>query len=327
LLKRLLIGFVTLIIGVVALGLVASYQYKKLVESRRQNAEADLKAKEAAATIQEAQDQKAKYEAAFQVITGKDENTKLQALAKISEWIKEDKFPSNLALLLTLPRNDTTRVKEELSRVSALAVQNDKNLLTSAETNTGLAEKLPPRFYIRYADDAQLPLVQKVAAELKLRGWVVPSPTKVNRVSWDNELIYYRESEPNAPPHDVILKLLEDITGGKWKKRQAEIDENSTKIRPGHFELVFASPTGKLFIGPVNEEDNPLKGVRYTLKFKPQGNGVTFNRARTGPGYIDVPPGSYDVTITAKGYKELSMSLTIAAGESVQWTDLKMTKE
>jgi len=213
--------------------------------------------------------------------------------------------------------------------VLAQAVQTDLiTVLTSLETNEGLAEKLPPRFYIRYADDSQLSLVQKVAGALKQRGWVVPSPTKVDGVIyWDNELVYYRESEPNAPPLEDVLKLLQETTGLPWQKRHEQIDENSRKIRPGHFELAFASPSGKLFISPVNEQDNPLKDVRFTLRFKPQGNGVTFNRARTGPGYIDVPPGSYDVTITAKDYKELSRSLTIAVGDSVQWTGLKMTKE
>src|SRR5262249_37070996 len=226
----------------------------------------------------------------------------------------EKSFPSELTLLLTLPRSDSLRVKQELAKVLAQAVETDTKLLSSAETNVGLAEKLPPRFYIRITDENQMSLAQKVATALKERGWVVPGIQNVgsNSSYWDNELIYYRKSEPNAPPVEDIMTVLEKTTSSKWQMRYVPNYENSPNIRPGHFELQFATPTGKLLISLVDEEDNPLKAVKYTLHFEPQGGiGVAFNRARSTPGYIDVPPGSYDVRVTAKGYKELLKSLTI----------------
>ncbi len=95
----------------------------------------------AEASAAETKRQKEQYEAALKVITGEEEGVKLKALAQISQWINEKSFPSGLTLLLTLQRSDTQRVKDELARVLAQAVQTDPNVLTTAETNVGLAEE------------------------------------------------------------------------------------------------------------------------------------------------------------------------------------------
>src|SRR5262249_33887054 len=133
--KRLLVGFVALLIGVVLLMLFAGYQYKKLTESDRQKNEAKRQQEAALKTIAETQQQKKQYESAIKVITGEDEGVKLKALAQISQWINEKSFPSELTLLLTLPRSDSLRVKQELAKVLAQAVETDTKLLSSAETN------------------------------------------------------------------------------------------------------------------------------------------------------------------------------------------------
>ncbi len=59
-----------------------------------------------------------------------------------------------------------------------------------------------------------MPLAQRVAAALKGRGWVVPGISTASSDSpyWDNELIYYHQSEPNAPPLEDILKLLDETS-------------------------------------------------------------------------------------------------------------------
>jgi hypothetical protein len=99
-------------------------------------------------------------------------------------------------------------------------------------------------------------------------------------------------------------------------------------VQPGYFEIWFAALKGKLFVSLVDEDGNKLERSRMTLKFLPRyGIGVGFPRSRTGPGFIDVPPGNYDVIISVSGYKDLTVELSMEADKVINWTDLKMMKE
>lgn len=334
--RRLLLAALFLFVCVLALGL-AVFLYKRDVQKDRELLLARHKQQEAETQASNNERLKQRYENAFKAVVATDENEKLRAIAQIEEWVGEKDFPSELPFLLYVAqsRTDSARVKEALAKLLTRAAQANPNLsqslVTASETNEGLAEKLPPRFYIHIADKRQAPLAQNVADALGDKGWVVPAIqiASGNSPYWDNELRYFRKLEPNSSPQvKEIVELLESSAGGKWVERYVPRYANSPRVQPGYFEVWFAALTGKLFVSLVDEDGNKLERSRMTLRFLPRyGIGLLFNRSRNGPGFIDVPPGNYDVIISVTGYKDLTVELSIEADKLVNWTDLKMTKE
>jgi hypothetical protein len=321
---------------VLALTLVG-YFYKRDVQKDRELLLARHKQQEAETQALNNERLKQRYENAFKAVVATDEKEKLKAIAQIEEWIGQKDFPSELPFLLYVAqsRTDSSRVKEALAKLLTRAAQANPNLsqsiVTASETNEGLAEKLPPRFYIHIADKRQSSLAQKVADAFGDKGWVVPAIqiASGNPPYWDNELRYFRKLEPNSSPQvQEIKSLLEKSAGGKWVERYIPRYANSPRVQPGYFEIWFAALKGKLFVSLVDEDGNKLERSRMTLNFFPQdGIGLAFNRSRNGPGFIEVPPGNYNVTISVTGYKDLPVELSMEADKVVNWTELKMKKE
>lgn len=334
--RRRLVSASLLLLGCVLILGIGGYVYKRIARKDRELLLAQHKQQEAETQALNDKRLKERYENAFKAVAATDENEKLKAIAQIEEWMKEKDFPSELPFLLYVAqsRTDSPRVKEALALLLTRAAQIDptlsQSIITASETNEGLAEKLPPRFYIHIADKRQLPLAEKVAATLGDQGWVVPGiqVASGNPPYWDNELRYFRKFEPNSSPQAKdILSLLEK-SGGKWVDKYVPRYANSSRVQPGYFEVWFAALTGKLFVSLVDEEGNKLERSRTTVTFLPRYSiGLRFSRSRNGPGFIDVPPGDYDVIISVTGYKDLSVELSMEAEKVVNWTELKMTKE
>jgi hypothetical protein len=334
--RRLFSASLFLFVCVLALGLIG-YFYKKDVEKNRQLLIAQHEKQEAQTQALINERLKQRYESAFKVVAATDDNEKLKAIAQIEEWIGEKDFPSELPFLLYVAqsRTDSARVKEALAKLLIRAAQANPNLsqsiVTASETNEGLAEKLPPRFYIHIADERQSGLANIVAEKLGEKGWGVPAiqVASGNPPYWDNELRYFRKLEPNSLPQvKEIVSLLEKSAGGKWVDKYVPGYANSPRVQPGYFEIWFAALKGTLFVSLVDEDGRKLERSRMTLKFLPRyGIGLGFNRSRNGPGFIDVPPGNYDVIISVSGYKDLTVELSMEAEKVITWTDLKMMKE
>jgi predicted negative regulator of RcsB-dependent stress response len=333
LLRRLLIILAVVFAVLVGVGAYAAYLYKKSVENERQLVAAKQKEHDRDELYRQLRERSL---AAITALGGQTDAEKLQALEQIKKWNEEGNFPPEFVAVLVgaLSKTENPQIKqvvEDLSRALAQAAKNNPTLAQligkAAENNTGLAEKLPPRFYIKIADDSQKPMAQKAANALKQQGYLVPSIQNVGGdAQWDYELRYFRKGEEGMPPASDILTLLKQATGITWQDGYNSRYENSTKIRPGHFEVWFPAPTGQLLVSFVDEDGHPLHRVKTAIDFEPVAElGVHFSRKR--PGNLAVRPGNYDVTINVQGFKPLRRSLSMEAGGEVDWSQLKLTRE
>jgi DNA-binding transcriptional ArsR family regulator len=333
LLQRLLIALAVVFAILVVVGGFAGYLYKKSVEKDRQLAVANQQGVARAESLLQLQERSL---AAITALGGQTDGEKLQALERIKKWNEEGNFPSEFVAVLVgaLSKTENQQIKQvvgDLSQALAQAAENDPSLSQligkAAESNIGLAEKLPPRFYIHISDDSQKQQAQNVATALKQKGYLVPGIQNVGSdATWDYELRYFRKGEEGVPPAAEILALLKQTTGKDWEDGYNPQYENSRKVRPGHFEVWFPALTGQLLVSFIDEDGNPLPRVKTTINFEPvAGVGIRFSHKRAGN--LAVRPGNYDVTMSVQGFKPLHRSLTMEAGGEVDWSQLKLTKE
>ena len=121
-------------------------------------------------------------------------------------------------LINTLSTNQDEGVRNAANNVLTQAAQNDSQLnqlvVNAAEHNDTLAQQLPPRFYIHYADDSRLTPPQ-VAAALKKQGYIVPGIQKANDPDAKTNQLRFRKDEPGMPTPEAIVSLLKSATGSK----------------------------------------------------------------------------------------------------------------
>jgi hypothetical protein len=122
----------------------------------------------------------------------------------------------------------------------AAASNTDVNTsIVALSANPALANIVPARLYIQIESDKQLAQANTVKAEVEKNGYIVPGIEIVGiRAPLQTQLRYYRKQELDKV--NEILTMLNDahlnvkpiyVPGG----------ESSPKIRPGHFELWFAT--------------------------------------------------------------------------------------
>lgn len=98
--------------------------------------------------------------------------------------------------------------------------------------------ELLPRIYIHIRDESQRDPARRLAGSLQKRGYIVPGIQKVESGADYAQVRYFKDSD--ADTANQIAAALKEL--GLRDARADEIKgyENSTAIRPGHFELWLA---------------------------------------------------------------------------------------
>lgn len=173
---------------------------------------------------------------------------KLDAIHQMDTLMKENKFPAELVLSLlgpTLKAKDldpafVEAVSDLLGQAAAANNDLKTSIVSAVANDPALATKVPARIYIQIESERQLDQANVLKPELEKNGYIVPSIEIVGiiRAPRQNQLRYYRKQELDQV--NEIENLL----------KNAHLDvkaiyfqgyENSTQIRPGHFELWFAT--------------------------------------------------------------------------------------
>jgi hypothetical protein len=113
-------------------------------------------------------------------------------------------------------------------------VVNSPSIITNQDFSN-----LKPRIYMRITDDSQQETANKAAESLKAAGYLVPKLQKVSSGPPVNELRYYKESEQGLATE--VEAVLKSSGVDNVKSKYLRGYENSTLMRPKHFELWFAS--------------------------------------------------------------------------------------
>lgn len=326
--KRFARVFALLCGVVLILGGVLSYIYQRYLNSERQR---EVERRTAEARIQAERERNDKYQVVIKAIAGETDELRLEALMQMKQWVKDRDMPPNYAMLLLAAQSTTENVeiKKAALELLAQAIETDPTLAQSidavAQKDTALAQKLPPRFYIHIADESQRGLARKLGEALTSKGWVVPGIEGVSGIApvWDNELRFFRKSDESTPEFAEIKSVLRQATNSNWNSAYVRGYETSQKVGAGTFELWFAAPTGRLAVSFEDAEGNVSKP---TLTFQPTvGSGGVQFKSRSST--ISVPPGDYEITISAPGHKPITRKLFIRAGEQVNWPMVTLEKE
>ena len=300
----------------------------------QQAAESDKRRFLAEGRARLAEEQRRRLEATITpLISSKDDAAKLQAISNIRQWRQEGDLPPEFLLLLLAAQrqSENPAIKEAAREAITEAVQADPNFLKSidlaVETDPNLAAKLPLRFNIYIADESQRSTAEKISSALRQRGYVVSSNLSVvtNPPKWDSELRYFTQPESGQIQPAELINLLKNLSRTNWKAAYNPRYSNSPRGSSGQIELWFAVPAGRLNLAFIDEEGKSIVDLKPVLRFVlTSGPGKSFTSRNLS---VTVPQGEYQVSITIPGYKTIQQSLSIKGGDSVDWKDLKLTRE
>jgi|GEM_PF-1599469 len=317
LLRRLLTAMILLLVVSFALGLFGYRQYKR----------ADA-AEDAAAAAEKARDeakirQQNELIDAVELVSSSDREESLKGIQQIDTLIKQGQVPSDLKSVLIAPaaKSEDEGVRQAAYRVLTTAAQTDpeleKSIVEAAETSDALAKKLPPRFYVHYADDTQKNAAQQVVSALKSKGYVVARLEKhPDKDVLINQVRYFRNDEPGMPRPEDLAALLSKYTRETWRPRYLGGYEG--KLRPGHFEIYFAvkqsasaepardpnsadpkgsdktaPATGTLLLEVVDDQGHPLSGPYVEVVIMRDNRIVKAGSGRK----FDLEEGDYRVSV------------------------------
>jgi len=244
-------------------------------------------------------------------------------------------------LIATASTNQDEQVREAAYKVLTQAAQTDQGLTDSivkaAQKSDALAQKLPPRFYIHYADDRQLGPAQQIAAALKKQGYIVAGiQKKADKDAKTNQLRYFRENEPGMPKPDDVASLIRNSTKIDLDPKYLK-DYNSAAIRPGHFEIWFASPgqpvvqtaptEGMLSLKIVDPEGHWLGHSNPTIRITSKDDALHpteeyYPGSRTA---VRLAPGIYELRVELEGYETEQQRFTIQSEHATRLT-IRMKK-
>jgi hypothetical protein len=258
-------------------------------------------------------------------LSSQNPKDRLQAVQALKPLIDSGLLQPEMApvILASVVNDKDPEVASAASALLPLASQGGNKELTesiikSAENNTELASKLPPRVYIQFSSNNQRARADQIANALKRLGVVVPPYELVesNRVPSTNQLRYYRVADGAGASSgtisaDDMLRTIKASDGPDWS---AVALPPSGKVRPSHFEIWFAKdPT----VAPTADQK-----VTLTLVFTDdQGNEISVRNPRVSlekvpfsgrpiierSSSITAPPGDYKLDVLADGYESYKL--------------------
>ena len=173
---------------------------------------------------------------------------KLNALHEMRTLMRTESFPAELVLALLGPtlvdKNSNPEIakaaQDLLAEASASNRELEASITAAANSDPALANRIPPRVYVQIESQQQSNQANAIKAELEKNGYIVPDYETVGsyRAPANYELRYYkRDDEPKALELvDLLLRVLQLKVTPKY----LEGHENSTRLRPGHYELWMA---------------------------------------------------------------------------------------
>jgi Novel STAND NTPase 1 len=318
--RRVLTVTMLLMVVVVFLGMFAYRQYR------------NAKAAEATATL--ARQETEHILKALTLVTSQKPGENLEGIAQFDALVKENQIPPDLASVVIQPVLASKDAKvhqagyDFLLRIEQTNPNVAQSVVQAAQTNDGLAEKIPPRFYIHIADESQRAQAQQMAAFLKKQGYLVPGIQNVGEKGVrHNQLRYFRDSEPGIPTPQEIITVLDKANVGKWSLNRVRGYEQSTKVVPGQFELWFASvptnqpdanrvtePEGQLVLQLFDQNGSPLKGVPH-VKIEAVADAFYETKNASGTTF-SLDPGDYRVTVDLDDYGIIDNRVSIKPRET-----------
>ncbi|HJQ71351.1 MAG TPA: ATP-binding protein [Blastocatellia bacterium] len=202
-------------------------------EAELSNAEKELIKK--SEEVESERDAQVLFANALAEIESGDEQKKDAARDRIVDMISDRAIPENFVPLAeAIVRQYQPNKAGEFTRALKIAINTPTNANTSGNQDS---EKLKPRIYIRFNDDSQKDKAYSAAAKLRAADYLVPKLQRVKSGPHRNELRYYREDE------EALARQIKDVLESSGVEEvgieHVQGYENSTMIRPKHFELWF----------------------------------------------------------------------------------------
>ncbi len=172
---------------------------------------------------------------------------KLQAIGEMKTLMTKKSFPPELVLSLLGPtfidkdsNPEIAKAAKELLAEATAANNYLRASITSAVIrDPEIANFIPARVYLEIESEQQTKQANQIKVELEKNGYIVPRFEIVAfRAPRNYELRYYRQVD--GPKADDIVKLLKNLQL-EVKSFYLKGYENSTKLRPGHYELWLAA--------------------------------------------------------------------------------------
>jgi hypothetical protein len=323
--------FISLVVVLfLVLGIIAVFLWRQNAESRRSLQEArndQLKA-------EIDRDEALKVTRVLDGLTNESPADRLAALEEADALLDDTRVPKQIIVaILSIAASDNdpavvTRADELIKEASLSHKELAQSLGDLAKSDVELADSLPPRFYIHIADESQVPRYLKLKSALEQEDYLVASYENVGaNATSSNQLRYFRREDEEKARRIATNLLQTTDQGSEYKIVYIKGYEDSKRVRPGHFEIWIASDkpkAGTIIINFAGEDANEIMKLGFIVALV---NKTTLNRIEKASGYIEAPPGSYTMTINAKGYEELKNEITLKAGDVLEMLNIKLRKK
>jgi uncharacterized membrane-anchored protein YhcB (DUF1043 family) len=110
----------------------------------------------------------------------------------------------------------------------------DKRILKPNSTTA----QLPPRIYVQIRDESQRGKTKEIVKKLEERGFLVPGIERVARGAGSTEVKFFKQAEKDEA--EKITAVLHELGIRDARAVYVRGFENSTAIRPRHYEIWFA---------------------------------------------------------------------------------------
>jgi predicted AAA+ superfamily ATPase len=328
--KRKLFYISLVIILFLVLGLIAAFLWRQYAESRRALQEA--RNDQLRAEID--RDEALKVTRVLDRLTNESPADRLAALEEADSLLDDKRVPKQIIVaILSIAASDidptvAARADELIKEASISHKELAQSLSDLAKSDVELADSLPPRFYIHIADESQVPRYNKLKSALEQEGYLVASYENVGvNATSINQLRYFRRDDEEKARR-IATELLQTTDQGKeYKIVYIKGYEDSNRVRPGHFEIWIAGDKpkgGTIIINFAGEDAKEITKLSFVVTLVEKTTGQRIDKAS---GYIEVPPGSYTMTINAKGYEESKGEITLKAGDVLEMLNIRLRKK
>ena len=156
---------------------------------------------------------------------------------KHPEEVPDELLAGAVPALVNVAVNDKNAEvsKQAQQLVTEVTAKADPSLAQSVKSSV---ENLKARVYVHIRDEAQRDLARQISDRLEEKDFNVPSIERLDTGPNATELRYYRQNE--AAEVNGLVDLLRTLNVPDARSKYMPDHENSTNIRPRHYELWFS---------------------------------------------------------------------------------------
>ena len=242
--KRARIAFV--IFAVLYFGAVVGFAWynskveKETQELRQEVAQADLRATEVATEAETKTSANVRLIENLKKLEDDDQQIRIDAMSDIRIQAQQGQVPQ-----AWLPIIDSIlRVRTPEARTREYMAELEKDITerpTATPTPSQDTDKLPIRIYMQITGADQRGTAEDIKKKLATQGILVPNIQIVRSSSENNVLKYFKKEESDNNNVNRIINLLKSY-GMDVRAAYVKGYEDSTQIRPKHYELLFKAP-------------------------------------------------------------------------------------